>query len=115
MNLNVHTAYLPRRRCVHLDAEALLTLLAALIIGLVIAEYGAYRAEKRIKKGLAGAGSIIEKQILDIEEHPEKHPRLAKAYKLYLRLCDVAENVLDEVEEETKKQQEKTKKEEPTL
>lgn len=94
-----------------MEIETVLTLVAALLIGIVVAEWGAYRAEKRIKKGLAGAGSIIEKQIVEIEEHPEKHPRLARAYNLYLKLCDVAENVLDEMEEETKKQQEKTKKE----
>jgi len=89
-----------------MDAEAIVTLLAALVIGLVIAEWGAYRAEKRLKKALAGAGSMLEGLFTELEKEPDKHPKLSKIYKLVIRACDVATNVLDEVEEETKKQQE---------
>jgi len=89
-----------------LNAESIITLLAALVIGLVIAEWGAYRAEKRIRKAVAGAGTMLEDLFTELEEKPDKHPKLSKIYKLVIRACDVATNVLDEVEEETKKQQE---------
>jgi len=97
-----------------MNQELIYVLLGSLIIGIIIVEYGAFRTKKSMKNELSNFASnfpkLLDQYLKEVEDHPEKHPRLAKAYKLYLRLCDVAENVLDEMEKEVQKQREETKK-----